>query len=112
MRGDFDMTTQKLKKEAEELWTQFTAVLESTACEFDTIRPILVKIKRYYDRVDPILAIYVNQVLLKEGDAQVHEWDGVRQLLHGEFDSAVRETWDIRTRLYAQYQFVLRSAKK
>lgn len=98
-------------KEAKELWNQLSAVLESTVCQFDMVRPILLKVKEYYIDVDPILALYVQGIMLKEADANIHEWDAIRELLHGEFDGVVRSACPFRERLHAQFAFAVKKGE-
>lgn len=98
-------------KEAAALWNQLSAVLESTACQFDIVQPILLKAEKYYVDVDPVLALFVHGILLKEAEADVGEWDAVRELLHGEFDVSVRLSTDFRARLHAQFAFAVKSGE-
>lgn len=94
------------ENEARQIWEEMSAILEANP-NFSEIRSSLFKVKKYYDKVDPIIALYINQVILKQADANVLEWDAIRELIHGEFDSTVRFSSDFRARLHAQFKFLV-----
>jgi len=88
------------RKEAEELWTQFSAVLESTCNDFETLKPLLEKAKQHFQG-SPI-ADYIRDIILKESEAHFIEWDSIRHLLHEEWDNTLPKS-DLKKAIELRY---------
>lgn len=91
----------KRKKEAYELWTQLSAMLESGCVTLGEMRPTLLKIKKFFGNTTP-LAKYVNEILLMGSDATAVEVDSIRQLLHEEWDETIQKS-DLRKAINLKY---------
>ena len=91
----------------EELWTCFSAIMESTcAGDFHTLKPILEATKKYFEKKgERGIARYINEILLKESEVEPGDWDNIRFLLHWEFDKDQPEPTDFLAKIKAKYGF-------
>jgi hypothetical protein len=76
-------TTKEIVEEAEHLWNCFSAIMESTCNDFETLEPFLRKTQKLFEKIgEAKIAEYINYVTLKGADARQSEWDNIRCCLH------------------------------
>lgn len=69
------------KEKARELWNMFSAILESTCNDFETLKPILVQIKDAFSS-DTKIGKKVRLILITEPDFDSIELDNLRYMIH------------------------------
>lgn len=95
---ELEVWLQSVKSEdakvAEDIWTRFSALMEALMMSSEYADPLLKRTKGLLERMDDIItAKYVEWVRLKKGDAQVSEWDNIRNILHLIFEPKSGGAW-------------------